>query len=492
MFHSAMAEKVSLVVVGAGVSGLAAALAWLRHAEGRVVVVERYRRPGGFVTSFARGGYLFDTCQMFPDLRDLLDALGVDIPLKRYEHLRIIDDEGSTRLPLDRGAFQELLRDRFPRERRTVDRFFDSAGRIYETLTSTRVNPGFLGILSMAARSPATVRAARQTFREYAGGFGFRDPRLLGLLELFCDFGGLPADRVSALAAVGAMFSLLQGAWRPAAPFSELPRAMARAVRAAGGEIRLNTEVEYVTAAYGRARGVRLAGGGEIEADNVVTTTDTRVAMERLVGIGTLWRTDRRFAERVRKLEMSPSTLVAHLGLDERFDLRGAGLDGTYTVLAASPGRGTPRIGVTSPSLATGLRPALTLGVYPAEMGEWAKLRAAAPDEYSRRKQEGADALIEAVERALLPGLSAAVRVVNVATPATFARYTGSPGGSIYDMAAVPGNYGLRRLPIRTPLPGLYHPKLSHGILGAMLGGMQAADIILDGKVMGGRARPGG
>ncbi len=267
---------------------------------------------------------------------------------------------------------------------------------------------------------------------------------------------------------------------------------MARAVRAAGGEIRLDTEVEYVKAAYGRARGVRLASGGEIDAENVVTTTDTRVAMERLVGIGTLWRADRRYAERVRALEMGAPTLVVHLGLDEAFDLRGAGLDATYTVLAASPDRGTPRIGVTAPSLATGLRPVLTMSVYPAEMGEWARLRSLEPREYARRKRVEADSLIEAVDRALLPGLRAAVRVISVATPATLARYTGSPGGSIRDMAAVPGNYGLRRLPIRTPLRGLYHPKLSHGIFGAMMGGMQAADIILDGRVMAGRARPAG
>ncbi len=204
-----MAERVSLAVVGAGVGGLAAALAWLRHAQGRVVVLEKHRRPGGYVTSFARGGYLFDTCQMFPDVSDLLEALGIELPLKRYEHLQIIDEKGSVRLPLERKAFADLLRERFPRERRAVDRFFVSSGRIYEALFAARAAPGLFGLLSTAARCPGVVPASRRTFREYAAGFGFRDPRLTSLLELFCDFGGLPADRVSALAAVGAMFSLL-------------------------------------------------------------------------------------------------------------------------------------------------------------------------------------------------------------------------------------------------------------------------------------------
>jgi len=41
---------------------------------------------------------------------------------------------------------------------------------------------------------------------------------------------------------------------------------------------------------------------------------------------------------------------------------------------------------------------------------------------------------------------------------------------------------------MRTPIRGLFQPKFVHGILGALYGGVQAVDMILDGEVMGGRA----
>jgi phytoene dehydrogenase-like protein len=54
--------------------------------------------------------------------------------------------------------------------------------------------------------------------------------------------------------------------------------------------------------------------------------------------------------------------------------------------------------------------------------------------------------------------------VRDISTPATFARYSGSHTGSIYDMASVPDNFGAHRLPVVTPVRGLLVPKFAHGI----------------------------
>jgi hypothetical protein len=56
-------------------------------------------------------------------------------------------------------------------------------------------------------------------------------------------------------------------------------------------------------------------------------------------------------------------------------------------------------------------------------------------------------------------------------------------------MAAVPDNFGANRLPVRTPIKGLLVPKFAHGVFGAMNSGLQAVDILLDGKVMRGNSR---
>jgi len=110
-------------------------------------------------------------------------------------------------------------------------------------------------------------------------------------------------------------------------------------------------------------------------------------------------------------------------------------------------------------------------------------------ERYLREKEKTADVLINIVEKYLVPGLRKHIAVRDIATPATYVRYSGSPTGSIYDMAAVPDNFGANRLPVITPINGLLVPKFAHGVFGAMNSGLQAVDILLDGKVLHGNSR---
>lgn len=80
------------------------------------------------------------------------------------------------------------------------------------------------------------------------------------------------------------------------------------------------------------------------------------------------------------------------------------------------------------------------------------------------------------------PGLSKHIVVKGIATPATFARYSGFPSGSIYDMASIMTQFGPRRLPFKTPVENLYQPKFAHDLYGSMMNGVQMVDLHLDRK----------
>jgi len=47
----------------------------------QVLIVEKNPVSGGYVTTFARQGYRFDTCQMISNISDMLDYFGVTIDL---------------------------------------------------------------------------------------------------------------------------------------------------------------------------------------------------------------------------------------------------------------------------------------------------------------------------------------------------------------------------------------------------------------------------
>jgi hypothetical protein len=110
-------------------------------------------------------------------------------------------------------------------------------------------------------------------------------------------------------------------------------------------------------------------------------------------------------------------------------------------------------------------------------------------ERYLREKEKTADVLINIVEKYLVPDLRKHIAVRDIATPATYVRYSGFPTGSIYDMAAVPDNFGANRLPVITPINGLLVPKFAHGVFGTMNSSLQAIDILLDGKVLHGNSR---
>lgn len=145
--------------------------------------------------------------------------------------------------------------------------------------------------------------------------------------------------------------------------------------------------------------------------------------------------------------------------------------------------------GLSCPSPANGGKPVLTIQAIPMPMENWAHFRNTDRKNYLIEKEKSADLLISIVEKYLIPELRKHIIVKDISTPATFSRYSGSPTGSIYDMAAMPENFGANRLPVKTPIRGLLLPKFAHGVFGAMNSGLQAVDILLKGKVMHGNSR---
>jgi phytoene dehydrogenase-like protein len=83
---------------------------------------------------------------------------------------------------------------------------------------------------------------------------------------------------------------------------------------------------------------------------------------------------------------------------------------------------------------------------------------------------------------ALFPGSARAVVFRESATPVSHVRFTRATGGHGYGIAATPDQFMKGRPGYRAPLPGLYvcgaSTRAGHGIVGAMLGGRQAARTI--------------
>ncbi len=292
-----------VVVVGAGLSGLSAAIHLA--ARGReVVVVEARDGPGGCCGSASLGPYRFDTgpsVLTMPDvLADTLGAAGEDIedslPLRRLDPFyRMTFHDGSH---LDVVAGEQGFR--------RMDRFVSAQ------LTDERL-----------------VRA--HTFQ--ALYVGLAPDKALAIYSA-----------VSHMDTVGGVYFPVEGGMRA------IPEALARAAGKAGAQLRFGARAERVETGPSGVSAVRLDTGERITTGHAVIACDlVRAHTGLLPEAAGDWR--------LRRPRYSPSCLVMHFGLDRRPPGRahhtlhfGREWEATFAALASGRPQADPSLLVTCPS----------------------------------------------------------------------------------------------------------------------------------------------
>ncbi|AZM63980.1 MULTISPECIES: phytoene desaturase family protein [unclassified Streptomyces] len=305
-----------VVVVGAGLAGLSAAL-HLLGAGRRVTVVERAARPGGRAGRLDLDGYRIDTGPTVLTMPDLADepfaAVGGSlrervelVPLHPAYRARFADGSG---LDVHTGAeamAAEVERFAGPREAAGYLRLRDWLTRLHRAQMRRFIDANFDSPLGLLNGDLARLAAL--------GGFGrldarvgrfLRDERLRRVFTFQALYAGVPPARALAAYAVIAYMDTVAGVYFPRGGMHALPRAMADAAAEAGAELRYGHEVTRLERSGGRITAV-VTDRDRVPCDAVVLTPDLPVAY-RLLG-----RTPRRPV----RLRHSPSAVVLHLGTD--------------------------------------------------------------------------------------------------------------------------------------------------------------------------------
>ena len=512
-------SQYDLIIIGAGVNGLSAGLAYALNidmSQKRVLIIEKGHVCGGYVTSYARKGYNFDTCQMISNVSEILDYFGVELQWKGFkdDFVRIFKAESGHREPVlfelcaGHQAFRQRMLSTFPADTAKLEKLFDYSDAMFAELFGLKYAPSPAEIVRMLITCPKVIKNASKTFDEYLGQFGIDNPDIKLVFQTFSGLCGLPNDKIAALLTVGVLDSLLEKAYRPDDQFIELPRKMEQRFVELGGEILYKTEAEKILMSNGKAYGVRLKNGVGIYTNHVISTIDVKATFGSLISIDELRAINRRYANRIENMEMTTSAFTVNLGLDSEnipcleklqcgYSLLTSGHDAfsrLYEAYRKNEFALSENCFYLGFSYQTGQgrgKPALSIQAVPAPILNWKELRASDRKQYIAEKENKADLIIKIVEKHLIPSLSKHVVVKDISTPATYSRYSGSSNGSIYDMASVPKNFGRNRLPVLTPVKGLMMPKFAHGVFGAMNSGLQAVDILLGGAVMNGNSRFG-
>ncbi len=307
-----------VVIVGAGLAGLSAALR-LTGAGRQVTVLEREDVPGGRAGLLERDGYRLDTgptVLTMPDLiADALDCVGERLEdwltlLPVDPAYRAYYPDGST---LDvktdvRAMEAEVERVCGPAEAAGYRRYVDFVSELYRLEMRGFIDRNLDTPLDLLR--PGLLRlAALGGFRRLAPKVStyLKDPRTQRVLSFQAMYAGLSPHQALAIYAVIAYMDSVAGVYFPVGGMHAVPRALAGAAEKHGVEIRYGTEVTRVETRAGRATAVVTADGERVEADVVVLNPDLPVAYRDLLP-------PEATPSRVKRLDYSPSCFVLHAG----------------------------------------------------------------------------------------------------------------------------------------------------------------------------------
>ena len=274
-----------VVVVGAGLSGLSAALR-LAGAGRQVTVVERAEVPGGRAGLLEKDGYAFDTGPTVLTMPGLIaDALAcVDERLEDWLELlpveplyRAFYPDGSA---LDVHADRDRMADEVrrvcgPEEARGYERYVDFVSQLYRLELRDFIDRNTdspFGLLTPNLARLVAVGGFRRLapkVRSY-----LRDPRTQRLFSFQAMYAGLSPYDALALYAVISYMDCVAGVVMPKGGMHAVPRALAGAAEKHGVTFRYGEEVARVVVEAGRATAVETTAGDRLPADVVVLTTD--------------------------------------------------------------------------------------------------------------------------------------------------------------------------------------------------------------------------
>ena len=448
-----------VIVVGAGIGGLAVAALLAKHGL-KVLVVEAHDRPGGSCTSWTRkircrdgriGVFTFDAgvqdisgLGAKGPLRYLLDQLDTSRQLRWHSvRHRYVQDGFAFDMPGQRDELASALTRQFPDEAAGIAAFVPAIDGVFRDLYSNADGVPELpsnvgGAETWAQAHPIAARWMMCPWAEFLDRY-FKDARIKRLLTVIAEY---VTDRPELLtvAEMAPLFGYyLEGGYYPEGGSQRLADALSADIEKRNGRVMLRTSVEQIVLDSGSAVGIRTHDGSMHRAPVIISNADLGTTFAALIDPAAL---PPRFRQRLRSRRRGPSAFLVSLALDAVPDLPARVF---LTTSTSQFGIGNPS--AVDPSLAPPGHAVMTMMqlIPEDESVGWLAMDRVA---YRRRKRALVDAMITTAETAI-PELRRSVLYWQAGTPRTAKRYLRTDNGCIYGL-----NDGNGRRTSAHPYPG--------------------------------------
>lgn len=431
-----MAMTGSIIIVGAGIAGLAAGCYGQMNGY-RTQIFELHDLPGGLCTAWERKGYVFDGCihyllgtaagQPFHQLWQELGVLQGRPIIHHQEMMRIVASDGKTLVVYaDPDRLEQHLKELSPADAELAEDF--AAGvRLFTRfdMSALQQQPrelmgpqGWAKLgLEMLPYALPLARWGMTSAKDFADRFS--DHFLRRAIPQIFAWDSCP---VMAGMSLLAYMHTGNGGF-PAGGSLEFARALERRYLEMGGQIHYKAQVERILVEDDRAAGVRLYDDSEHRADYVISTADGRgTIFTLLAGQYASRELHKRYDGRL------PMRTQVQVSLGVARDLSGEPHWATY--LLDDPlliaGQERREIGVKhycfDPSMAPTGKSVVEV-MLPSDYDYWQRIYGRKL--YDTEQIQVCEQVIDFLETRY-PGLRGDIEVKDVATPLSYERYTGN------------------------------------------------------------------
>jgi prolycopene isomerase len=491
-----------VIVVGAGLGGVTAASLLAKRGLS-VLMIEQQNKPGGACTSFKREDHVFDVGAAmlygfgekgFRPFRFIVNELEEPIDVVAHSTLARMTFEGHEIVfwpDIDR--FLEELYVLFPQEKEGLKAFYADLYKMYVNI-----------VIKNEVISPPSEFSARQGLRRLLSGplamltmprllsisvkdlmkKYFKTPEIVDFFDKLCSaYSYTTAEETPAIMAA-TMFidNHVGGAYFPAGGAQMLPNTLEKAFERCGGQVLYREMVDEILIRDGRAYGVRLQNGIEIQG-------------ERVVANATVWNI---YGKLVRPEHISPERLKWVQSLIPTYP--------SMTIYMVIERAGFPkdvfpweiyienRKVIDSSDLTLYVNSLVDSTLCPPDhlvvmaispnMCKWPS--PADPEyrseDYQAQKQQEAEKMLEQIEMHI-PGFRKRILSMIVGTPSTIERYLLKNGGAVGGPKNQIGQEMLKRLHARSEWKNLYicgdSTVMGTGAPATAVSGVGSANVIL-------------
>ncbi|WP_420266339.1 phytoene desaturase family protein [Candidatus Magnetominusculus dajiuhuensis] len=478
-----MAVDYDAIVIGSGMGGLAAAA--VTSAAGlRTLVVEKNPVAGGYLSSFKRGGYLFDSTidciagagqggliyklLELTGVRDNIEFLQIKpIRLSIFPDLEVTVDSSA-------ADYEDRLKRLFPHETVGIEALFKTMERTFRALMLVMELSALTGGGFASGAASGMLRLQDISYGDFLKDY-VHDGRLIAVLSDRCPFIGLPPSRVSALTMITLIMSYFQfGAYRPGGGTQRLANVLVDGVKNKGGTVITSAAAKGIVLDGAKAAGVLLENGAGYRSKYVISGCDYYETFHGLIGAGYGAPAE----SAIQSVGVSTSFFIVYAGVAGLVSPKASsiGFFPSYDIEKTFAGAFAPGTdSITGITIATVEDPGRapngghTVVVHEMADGEG----------FTIERPLGAETVLKKAGRILSGGIENP-QIVETAMPTTLTRYTGNHAGAAFGWRQTPGYRG--RLPGHG-IDNLYiaghWDDMGGGVLAAAYSGVRAANRIL-------------